>query len=67
MDELIRHGVEARDDWSAYHTTAVETSPRYHNRPDCEDGSRIPDEELREGTDGRSLCDKCRQSQRQPS
>ena len=67
MDDLIRYGIEARKDWSAYHTTSDEAFPRYHNRPDCEDGSRIPDRELRVGTAGRPLCDKCRQSQRQSS
>ncbi len=64
MDNLIRHGIEARKDWSSYHTAATETVPRYHNRPDCEDGSAIPDKDLRSGTDGRPLCDNCRQAQR---
>lgn len=64
MDELIRHGVEARKDWSAYYTVAVEDPPRYHNRPDCEDGSKIADKDIRAGTDHRALCDKCRQVQR---
>ena len=67
MDELIRNGIEARKDWSAYYTTAVEPFPRYHNRPDCVDGSQITDKEIRSGTGGRSLCDKCRQAQRQSS
>ncbi len=64
MDDQIRHGVEARKDWSAYYTIAEEAFPRYHNRPDCEDGSRIADKVIRAGTAGRALCDKCRRSQR---
>jgi hypothetical protein len=64
MDDLIRHGVEARNDWSSYYTTATEASPRYHNRPDCEDGSAIADKDIRPGTEGRPLCEKCRQAQR---
>ncbi|MGD0862609.1 MAG: hypothetical protein ABSA21_07585 [Candidatus Limnocylindrales bacterium] len=67
MDDLIRHGVEARKDWSAYHTAAEEEHPRYHNRPDCEDGSRIEDKNIRAGTDYRPLCDKCRAAQRSTS
>jgi hypothetical protein len=66
MDELIRHGFEARKDWSAYYTTAVESPARYHNRPDCEDGSKIAEKDLRAGTDGRQLCEKCRAAQRPP-
>jgi hypothetical protein len=64
MDDVIRHGIEARKDWSAYYTVAQELDPRYHNRPDCVDGSRIADKDIRAGTDDRPLCDKCRQSQR---
>jgi hypothetical protein len=64
MDDLIRYGIEARKDWSAYHTASQEPDPRYHNRPDCEDGSQIKDENIRAGTDGRPLCDKCRTAER---
>jgi hypothetical protein len=64
MDNLIRYGIEARKDWGAYHTTSEEAHPRYHNRPDCEDGSKIEDKDLRAGTDDRPLCDKCRSAQR---
>jgi hypothetical protein len=64
MDDLIRHGIEARKDWNSYHTASAEPFPRYHNRPDCEDGSVMPDKDIRAGTDGRALCDKCRQAQR---
>jgi hypothetical protein len=67
MDELIRNGIEARKDWSAYHTTAEEAFPRYHNRPDCVDGSKVSDKEIRAGTGGRPLCDFCRQAQRKSS
>jgi hypothetical protein len=67
MDDLIRYGVEARKDWSAYHTAAEEASPRYHNRPDCVDGSAIEDKDIRAGTGGRPLCDKCRSAQRPAS
>ena len=67
MDELIRNGIEARKDWSAYYTVAQESFPRYHNRPDCEDGLKVTDKEIRAGTGGRSLCEKCRQAQRQSS
>jgi len=59
MDDLIRHGVEARKDWDAYHTAVEEERPRYHNRPDCEDGSKIADKDIRPGTGSRPLCDKC--------
>ncbi len=64
MDDLIRHGVEARKDWSAYYTITEEAFPRYHNRPDCVDGAAIEDKNIRAGTDGRPLCDKCRSFQR---
>jgi len=64
MDDLIRHGVEARKDWSAYHTAAEEEHPRYHNRPDCVDGRKIADENIREGTADRPLCDVCRSAQK---
>lgn len=66
MDEQIRHGIEARKDWSAYYTVSEEAFPRYHNRPDCKDGSLITDKDIRAGTGGRPLCDICRQAQRQP-
>lgn len=59
MDDLIRHGMEARVDWRAYYTVFEEPSPRYHNRPDCADGAEIEDRNIREGTDNRPLCDKC--------
>lgn len=59
MDDLIRHGVEARADWRAYYSAAEEADPRYHNRPDCVDGAAIEEENIREGTDHRPLCDKC--------
>jgi hypothetical protein len=64
MDDLIRHGIEARKDWAAYHTTSEEAVPRYHNRPNCEDGSQIKEESIRAGTDGRPLCDKCRAAEK---
>ena len=67
MDDLIRRGVEARNDWSAYHTITEEESPRYHNRPDCPDGAAIEDKNIRAGTDYRPLCDKCRAAQRSTS
>ncbi len=61
MDELVtQHGLAARKDWSAYYTTSPEAPPRYHNRPDCEDGSKIEEANIRAGTDGRPLCEKCR-------
>jgi hypothetical protein len=60
MDDLIRHGEEARTDWRAYHSATAGPDPRYHNRPDCEDGAVVSDEDIREGTDSRQLCDKCR-------
>jgi hypothetical protein len=66
MDDLIRHGIEARKDWRAYHTAAEEAHPRYHNRPECWDGSLIEDNDIREGTDDRPLCDECRSSKRAP-
>ena len=47
MDDLIRHGMEARVDWRAYHTVFEEPSPRYHNRPDCADGAEIEDRNIR--------------------
>jgi hypothetical protein len=64
MDEITRHGIEARRDWSAYYTAAVEGHPRYHNRPACEAGAAIKDEDIRAGTDYRPLCDDCRQAQK---
>jgi hypothetical protein len=67
MEELIRQGLRARKDWDAYHTTSAEEPPRYHNRPDCEDGSQINEEDVRAGTDGRPLCDKCRNAQTRSS
>ena len=60
MEERVRHGTEARKDWSAYHTAAKEASPRYHNRPDCVDGSQIEAKDIREGTADRPLCERCR-------
>jgi len=59
MDNLISHGIEARSDWRAYHSAIEEADPRYHNRPDCVDGAAIEDENIREGTADRPLCDKC--------
>lgn len=64
MDDLIRHGLEARKDWAAYHSASQEADPRYHNRPDCRDGLQIKEESIRAGTDGRPLCDKCRTAER---
>lgn len=64
MDDVIRHGVEARQDWSAYYTALEEAHPRYHNRPNCEDGALIEDKDIRAGTDNRPLCEKCRNSQK---
>lgn len=60
MDDMIRHGLEARKDWAAYHAATLGEQPRYHNRPDCVDGSSIADKDVRDGTDGRQLCEKCR-------
>jgi hypothetical protein len=68
MDDLTtQHGMEARKDWSAYCTIAPETPPRYHNRPDCEDGSKIEEKDIRAGTDGRPLCEKCRSAEKPKS
>jgi hypothetical protein len=64
MDDLVSHGIEARADWRAYHSALEEADPRYHNRPDCVDGALIEDENIREGTDARPLCDKCRSSEK---
>ncbi|MFI5259648.1 MAG: hypothetical protein ACHQ01_08585 [Candidatus Limnocylindrales bacterium] len=64
MNELIRHGIVARADWAGYHTALEEPDPRYHNRPDCEDGSAINDEDIREGSAYRALCDRCRIAQK---
>lgn len=63
MDDLIRHGLEARADWRAYYSVIEEANPTYHNRPDCVDGAAIKDESIREGTDNRPLCEKCHTAQ----
>jgi hypothetical protein len=59
MFDLITQGLAARADWRGYHSAIEEADPRYHNRPDCVDGAAIEDENIREGTDGRPLCEKC--------
>lgn len=64
MDELIRHGLDARKDWEAYHSAVKSADPRYHNRPDCADGSLIGDDDIRAGTDMRPLCEKCRSTEK---
>jgi hypothetical protein len=64
VDDLIRHGIEARKDWDSYYTISEEAPPRYHNRPDCEDGSEIDDKSIRAGTGNRPLCEKCRMAEK---
>lgn len=64
MNELIRHGLEAKADWAPYHSVVEGQDPRYHNRPDCEDGARIDESSIRQGTAYRQLCDRCRSAQK---
>jgi hypothetical protein len=63
MEDQIRHGVEARKDWSAYHSTLEGADPRYHNHPRCPEGAQIREADIRPGTAMRPLCDWCRQAQ----
>ena len=62
-EEEMRHGSEARADWDSYHSAIATPDPRYHNRPSCPEGAAIDDDSLRMGTDGRTLCDGCRQAE----
>jgi hypothetical protein len=64
MNDLTRHGLEARRDWAGYHSAVEGADPRYHNRPDCPEGSKIADSDIREGTAHRPLCDWCRSSEK---
>lgn len=64
MEDQIRHGNEARKDWDAYHSVVAGPDPRYHNRPDCPEGSQIKDADIRAGTAYRPLCDWCRKGQK---
>jgi hypothetical protein len=59
MFDLITRALAARADWRAYHSAIEEADPRYHNRPDCVVGAAIEDENIREGTADRPLCEKC--------
>jgi hypothetical protein len=59
MDDLIRHGVEARADWREYYSALEAADARYHNRPDCVVGAAIDDVNMRWGTADRPLCDTC--------
>jgi hypothetical protein len=59
-EDLSWHGISARADWRAYHVVSDRTEARYHNSPDCPQGATIADSDIREGTDGRQLCDQCR-------
>jgi hypothetical protein len=64
MNELVLHGLDARTDWDAYHSAAKMDDPRYHNRPNCEEGAAIAEADIREGTDHRPLCDACRSAEK---
>jgi hypothetical protein len=64
MDDQSRHGLEARADWASYHSAVEGPDARYHNRPDCPEGSKIPQNEIREGSAYRALCDLCRSAQK---
>lgn len=64
MNELIPHGTVARADWAGHQAAFEEPDPRYRNRPDCDVGAAIKDEDLRQGSYYRPRGDRYRNSQK---
>jgi len=44
---------------SPWHSVKKDLHPVYHNNSECNTGNNIEKENIRQGTDGRPLCDEC--------